>query len=113
MIDLIITIKQRRESSTTFPNRAVTNYGSGRYFSQEFKIHMGMRFSPRGLRFSPRGLRFSPRGLRFSREGLRSQVLGLRFRNTPAGVRPHSYIMLAAAISYYFTQIVDVKGIET
>ena len=28
-------------------------------------------------------------------------------------VWPHSYIRLAAVISYYFTQIVNVKGIET
>ena len=27
-------------------------------------------------------------------------------------VRPHSYIRLAAAISYYFTQIAYVKGIK-
>ena len=86
------------------PVTVILSLSSGRYLSQEFKIHMGLRFSawglrfspkglrfsprglrfsPGGLRFSPRGLHFSPRGLRFSSEGLRSSFLGLRFRNTP------------------------------
>ena len=33
---------------------AVTNYRGGRYHSQEFKIHMGLRFSPGGLRLVKR-----------------------------------------------------------
>ena len=72
------------------PVTVILSLSSGRYLSQEFKIHMGLRFSawglrfsPKDLRFSPRGLHFSPRGLRFSPEGLRSSFLGLRFRNTP------------------------------
>ena len=71
-----------RNSAEKIPQHsqiAVTNYRSGRCLSQEFKIHMGLRFSPGGLRFGPRGLRYSPRGLRFSSGGLRFSSGGLRF----------------------------------
>ena len=57
---------------------AVTNYRSGRCLSQEFKIHMGLSFSPEGIRFSPRVFVLVHGVL-----GLRSSFLGLSFRNTP------------------------------
>ena len=65
---------------------------SRRYLSQEFKIHMGLRFSPGSLLFSPKGLHFSPRGLRFSSGGLRFSPRGLGFssgglRFSPLGLR--------------------------
>ena len=59
------------------PVTVILSLLSGRYLSQEFKIHMGLRFSAGGLRFSPKGLRLSLRGLRFSPGGLRFSPEGL------------------------------------
>ena len=68
---------------------------------EEFKIHMGLRFSPGSLVFSPEGLHFSPRGLRFSSGGLGFSPRGLGFssgglRFSPGGLRfsPRVFVLV-------------------
>ena len=86
-----------RNSAEKIPQHsqiAVTNYRSGRCLSQEFKIHMGFRFSPGGLRFRPKGLRFGPRGLRYSPRGLRFSSGGLRFSPGDLRFSPRVFVLV-------------------